>query len=200
LIYLATLAIFSSLSMNLLLSFAVGISSVSSRNIQSDMGKKPLPVFQILIMFLAVLLLWAFFSFLIPLRWRMFSFFFLFFPLSSLACIALERLFKWLFPKLPFDEKKVFSPLTAYDGLVPVSLLLTFVLAGAFSGALVLSFFFAAGNLTAVLVLNEIRRRAFLEQVPLYLKGNPLLLISMGLLSLISTSVGIMAFRLLDAH
>jgi electron transport complex protein RnfA len=76
--------------------------------------------------------------------------------------------------------------------------MLSLALAGSFSEALVLSLSFAVGNLIAIAILNEIRRRSNLERVPRWLKGNPLLFISMGLLALISASAAGILFRILE--
>jgi len=203
-IFLAALAVFSGLSLNLLLSFALGAAGAAGKSIPKGEAKQPLPLLQLGVMFVSVLFLWVFFSFVVPPSWVGFSMFFLFFPLSALVCMGLEfswgRMFSRLFPKaeLPSGAKKVFSAFTAYDGLVPASLILTFILAGTFSGALVLALFFALGNLTAMLILNEIRRRSALERVPHFLRGSPLILISMGLLALVSASVAVIGFRILE--
>ena len=93
---------------------------------------------------------------------------------------------------------KVFSAYTAYDGLVPASFMITFALAENFAGAVVLSLFFALANLAAMLILNEIRRRSALEWVPRCLRGSPLILISMGLLSLLSASAAGICFKILE--
>ena len=197
-IYFAALAIFASLSMNLLLSFALGAAGAVGKSVPKNQVESPLPLLQIFFMFLSVLFLWIFFSFFIPPFWRGFSVIFLFFPLSAVMCLALERCFQRLFPKNDFQSRKIFSAVTAYEGLVPVSLMLTFTLAYTFAGALVLSLFFALGNLVAMRILNEIRRRSMLERLPRSLRGSPLLLISTGLLSLISASVAVIFFRMLD--
>jgi electron transport complex protein RnfA len=108
-----------------------------------------------------------------------------------------ERIFLRFFPSHG-GMKKVYSAFTAYEGLVPASLIITFLVAANFKSALVLTLFFAIGNLVAIIILDEIRRRSTLEWVPHYLKGSPLILISMGLLSLISVSVAGICFRILE--
>jgi len=194
--YLAALAVFSGLSLNLLLSFALGISGKAAFG---DTSSRPLPLLQLGLLFVSVLFLWMFFSALLPPFWRGFSVYFLFFPVSALACMGLESLAARALPKTTGGREKVFSAFTAYDGLVPASLVLTFTLAGTFAGAVILSLFFALGNLAATLVLNEIRRKSTLERLPRCLRGSPLVLISMGLLSLVSVSVAGICFRILEA-
>jgi electron transport complex protein RnfA len=95
-------------------------------------------------------------------------------------------------------EQKVFSAFTAYDGIVPVSLVITLILAANFREAFVLVLFFVLGNVTAMLILFEIRRRSEMELVPRYLRGSPLIFISMGLLSLISASAAGLCLKILE--
>ena len=198
--YLAALAVFSGLSLNLILSFALGAVGAAGKNIPRGGTGQPLPFFQIGLMFISVLFLWLVFSIAVPPYWRGFALYFLFFPFSAVFCMGFEFFYERAFPKLAdsFRARKVFSAFTAYDGLVPASLILTFMLAGTFAGAIVLAFFFAAGNLTAMLILKEIRRRSTLERVPQFLRGSPLMLISMGLLALVSASVAGICFRILE--
>jgi len=204
-ISLAALAVFSGLSLNLLLSFALGAVGVAADTLPKGESKRQLPLFQFGILFVSVLFLWFFFSFVVPPFWRGFAEYFLFFPLSALVCIGLEfvgerMLLRRLFPKTnPLPRlRKVFSAFTAYDGLVPASFMLTFILAGRFADVVVLALFFALGNLAAIVILNEIRRRSTLESVPRYLRGSPLIFISMGLLSLVSASAAGIYFKILE--
>jgi Na+-translocating ferredoxin:NAD+ oxidoreductase subunit A len=138
---------------------------------------------------LSLNLLLVFFEYFLPAFWRGFSEFFLFFPLSALVCMGLERLIERILPRI-FSKfkgmRKSFSAITAYDGLVPASLIIIFIAAEAFTDVLVIALFFVLGNLTAMLTLNEISRKSSLERVPKFLRGTPLILVSMGLLSLIS--------------
>ena len=199
-IFLAAMAVFSGLSLNLIFSFALGVAGAAGKTLPKGETKRALPLFQVGVMFVSVLFLWLFFSFVIPPYWRGFAMYFLFFPFSAMVCMGLEFSSEKAFPKAAASlrARKVFSAFTAYDGIVPASLIITFTLAGTFPGALVLSLFFALGNLTAMLILNEIRRRSTLERVPHFLRGSPLMLISMGLLALVSASVAGICFRILE--
>jgi len=188
---LAALAIFSGLSINLILSFALGIAGPAGET----RSRKGIPFFQFGIMFISIIFLWLLFTIIFPPRWRGFSEYFLFFPFSALACMAMERLINRALPK--FDNK-VFNAFTGYDGLVPVSFLITLGLAENFLQAFVLALFFVLGNLVAMLVLGEIRRRSTLEKVPAFLRGSPLVLISMGLLSLITGTTAVICFKMLE--
>ena len=198
----ASLAIFSGLSLNLLLQFALGTAAAIKDDYPNTEMNRNVPFLQLGILFLSVLFLWVFFSFLVPPFWNVFALFFLFFPLSALVCFALEALakiiFRRFFPQYSNLVKIVYPALTAYEGLVPISLIITITLARSFSAAIVFSLFFSIGNMTAMLILNEIHRRSDLEWVPGYIRGTPLMLISMGFLSIISTAAAIILFRILE--
>ena len=198
-ISLAALAVFSGLSLNLLLSFALGAAGVAADTHPKSETRRQLPLFQLGVLFIAVLFLWIIFSHIMPPLWMGFSEYFLFFPFSALICMGFE-LFreKVLSQKFPKTGVKAFSAFTAYDGLVPASFLITFALAESFADVTVLALFFALGNLAAMLILNEIRRRSTFEWVPRYLRGTPLVLISMGLLSLVSASAAGICFKMLE--
>jgi electron transport complex protein RnfA len=149
------------------------------------------------ILFLSGFFLWMVFYYLLPSLPVAFLEYFLFFPLSALMCLGLEKGISRLFPKA-VEGDGLFPAFTAYDGLVPLALIVTYNLALGFAEALVLSFFFALGNLAAVLILGEIHRRSTLEWTPRRLRGNPLMLISMGLLSLIFGIGAGICFTFLD--
>ncbi|MCL2472097.1 MAG: hypothetical protein FWF26_00315 [Treponema sp.] len=202
-ISLAALAIFSGLSLNLLLQFALGTASVAGDSVIRR--KRELPLFQFGVLFVSVLLLWVVFSCLLPSGWRGFLVYFLCFPLSALACLALELfgervLFRFIPGIHPKSDtiNKTFSAFTAYDGLVLVSLIITLTLSGSFADAFVLSLFFSLGNLMAMLILNEIYRKSTMEMIPRFLRGTPLILVSMGLLSIIFASAAGILFKVLE--
>jgi electron transport complex protein RnfA len=188
-----SLAVFAGLSLNLMIQCALGVSGAAEP--AKDGKRRPLPLFQLACLFAAVFVLWIVYSAILKPLSRGFLDFFLFFPLCVLACLGLEALWKLLFPKKP--AIRVFRALTAYDGMVPVSLIMTVNLATGAADAIVLSFFFAAGCLLSLLILGEIRRRSALEWVPRYIRGSPLALISMGLLSIIFASVAWICLRIL---
>ncbi|MDR3167533.1 MAG: hypothetical protein LBT93_06280 [Treponema sp.] len=186
------LAVFSSLSFNLIVHLGLGMRSIGI----NWSGSKGIPLLQLGVLFLSVPLLWAVFSYLLnPLLFGSADYF-LFFPLSALVCIGLERLLRYLFPAA-MAQRALFTPITSYDGLVPAALILTLRLASVFTEALVLSFGFSAGALLSLLILRGIRRRSVLERVPHFLRGVPLTLLSMGLLALIFSSLAFVFFKAL---
>ena len=197
-IHLAALAVFSGLSLNLLLSFAIGSIGTAGKTFPGE--RRKLPLIQLCILFISVVFLWIIFSYVFPAKWRGFSEYFLYFPLSALTCTALEFLGELLFLRITGKTariRKVFFSLAAYEGLVPASLLITLALAPNFTAAIVLALFFSLGNLTAMLLLYEIRRRSTLEKVPRFLQGTPIVIISMGLLSLIFIAAAGIFFKIL---
>jgi len=200
-INMAGLAVFSALSLNLLLQFALGTAGAAGDIGHKANTKRELPIIQFCIFFVSTLVLWVFFNYLLPGFLSGFSVYFLFFPLSAIVCMGLElfveRGLPRIYPKFT-GLKKSFSAVTAYDGLIPASLIITSIVAETFTDALVISLSFALGNLAAMLTLNEINRRSALEYVPKHLRGAPLILISMGLLSLISAFAAGIFFKILE--
>ena len=198
-IFLISLAIFAGFSLNLFLQFALGITDLVKDNYNESESPtaidREIPFFQLGLLFISVLFLWLFFSFIMPSFWNLFSMYFLFFPFSALVCMGLERLTKTFFLRIVF--KDVFSAQSAYNGLVPAALIITITLARHFGDAVVLALFFSLGNLTAIIILDGINKRSVLEWVPGYLRGTPLTLITMGLLSMISVSVAVVLFRII---
>jgi len=184
---LAGLAIFAGLSLNLVLQFAIGSGPAAKTG--------TLPVYQIICLFVSVVFLWICYTYIFNFISGEFMVYFLFFPFSALLCLGLDKLETILFPKKKYV--RLFKGLTAYDGLVPASLVLTVNMALTFSDALILSFFFASGCLLAVAFMKEIRRRSSLEEIPENLRGMPLAFISMGLLSMIFGSAAWICFRVL---
>jgi electron transport complex protein RnfA len=191
---LAFLAVFAGFSLNLILHFALGAAGAAADH--PGNGKILPSVIQMGILFLSVLFLWVVFYYILPPFSGGVPEYLLFFPLSALVCMGLEKGIFRFFPKAA-EGDRLFSAFTAYDGLASLALFVTYTLALGFAEALVLSFFFALGNLTVVLILGEIRRRSALEWTPRRLRGSPLILISMGLLSLIFGAAAGICFTIL---
>ena len=164
-INIACLAVFSALSLNLLLQFALGTAGTAGDNVHKSNTKRELPLIQFCIFFISTIVLWVFFKFLLAGFWRGFSEYFLFFPLSAIVCLGLELFVERVVPRV-FTKftglKKSFSAITAYDGLIPAALIITFIVAETFTDVLVVALSFALGNLAAMLTLNEISRRSTL--------------------------------------
>jgi Na+-translocating ferredoxin:NAD+ oxidoreductase RnfA subunit len=84
--------------------------------------------------------------------------------------------------------------------MVGSALFLILGLAGGFAEAAMLSFGFSAGAALAVLIVGEIRRRSSMEAVPRCLRGGPLVLVTMGLLSLVCISAAMVFYAVLGAN
>jgi Na+-transporting NADH:ubiquinone oxidoreductase subunit NqrE len=187
---LAALALFSSLSLNLIAQFGLGIQPLSE-----DEGET-LPLFQSGVLFITVLALWVVFSIIITPYMSELFIYFLLFPFAMLGCWALECAAERFIPRV-VPKKRLFSAVSAYNGLAFAALALTLHMAGSFVEAFALSAGFALGILFAVLILNEIRKRSAIENVPVFLRGKPLRLISMGFLAIIFSSTAAILLKAL---
>jgi electron transport complex protein RnfA len=189
---LAALAVFSGISLNLLIQMGIGIR---------DFNREPYRpfrfiLFQWLSLFVSTIALWCLFT-LLPVD---FLKYFLLFPLTA----ALGRLWEFIFCRLFPQEnhkddhgKRLFSMVSAHNGLVMAALLLIERLAGSFYGVLALTAGFSLGFVAAVYILRAILGRFSGETAHSLLRGTPLLLITMGLLALIFSSLSAIFFRLL---
>jgi electron transport complex protein RnfA len=187
---LVTFVIFSSLSANLMLQFGLGVSNAAS----SKKASKELALIQTGIIFTAVVLLWVVFAKVISSGFSGIYAYVLLFPASSLVYDGLESLtFRCLLKK----EKEGESPVSFSGGITAVAVFLSLTAANDFVEAVALSFGFASGVLLAFLILGEIRHRASMEAVPRFLRGKPLTLISMGLLSLVFSRVSLLLFSMI---
>lgn len=185
---LALFAVFASLSMNLILQCGLGARGIT---ISQGAGKPP-PWVKLGVLLVTVVLLWLVFAYVIfSLPLGLFAYV-LIFPLSSLVYFGLEYL------TCRFGLQKsadVDGPVNFHDGLAAAALFMTLHIAGGLVEALTLAFGFTVGILLAFVILGEIRRRSTLEGAPNSLRGTPLALISMGLLSLIFSSAALLFFR-----
>jgi hypothetical protein len=83
---------------------------------------------------------------------------------------------------------------------VGAALFIILGLAGSFAEAVMLSFGFSASTALAVLIIGEIRRRSAMEAVPDWLRGDPLILVAMGLLSLVFISAALVFYAVLGVN
>jgi electron transport complex protein RnfA len=116
------------------------------------------------------------------------------FPVSYIAYDALEYLFFYqILKKSPENECSVSFP----GGITAAAVFICLNIANNFAQAVFLSFGFAAGICLVMIITGEIRRRAALEAVPVFLRGKPLVLISMGMLSLVFSTGALLIFRMI---
>jgi len=178
--------------------------------------------------FISVMLLWLFFSLLQSVLFLGFFEYILIFPVSSLFFTVVEYLTMRLVFKANRREETVsynrfISGLMAGADQVPpngdvslngapvggapvggapvgAALFIVLGVAGSFAQAVMLSFGFSAGTALAVLIVGEIRRRSAMESVPRRLRGGPLVLVTMGLLSLVFTSIAAVFYAVLGTN
>jgi electron transport complex protein RnfA len=210
---LMMLAVFSGLSMNLILQFGLGLSKIAlvenpeSADKINDTGS----IHQTWMLFVTVLFLWLLFSFFRSVIPMGFIEYVLLFPSAYLLFSVLETAVEYFILKkstgqgggLP-PEKGPSADSIHEDGmtngaLAAAALFITLNMAGNFLEAAVLALFFSAGIALAVLIMNQIRLRSEMEAVPQFLRGSPLILVAMGLLSLVFSLAALMLYRILGA-
>jgi electron transport complex protein RnfA len=214
-----TLAVFSGLSMNLILRFGIGLQRIALEEDGEgaslrDSGENAKWVFLVWlgIYFISVMLLWLFFSILQSVLFLGFFEYILIFPVSSLLFTGIEYLARRLLLRTGWRGGTVSLYLmegagggasnnAAMNGaMVGAALFVLLGLAGGFAEAATLSFGFSAGSALAVLIVGEIRRRSAMEAVPRRLRGGPLVLVAMGLLSLVCMFAAMVFYAVLGAN
>jgi electron transport complex protein RnfA len=178
------LAVFSMFSFNLILKFGLGITEIFESRGEGAASDLP----QWLIMFVTVFLSWLVFTFILsPLGLGLFEYFLLF-PLTVFLTLGLESLLSAV-TSGGFAKNRVFSAYSSYSGIILTAMILTLRLADTVTDALILSFCFPIGVFFTKILLRMIRFRGINENVPAFFKGQPLLLVSMALLSLVFSSI-----------
>jgi electron transport complex protein RnfA len=198
-IRLAALGICASLAMNLLVQFGMGLGVLAGD------GEDYLPGFCRIwgsIFFAGLFFLWLLFTYIFAPLGLGFYWYFLLYP-SSAALVrgfeilgSRERIMKFLFPRRWSRQSPPFVRPRGWVESLSLGLLISLHLALNPLEALFLAFCFSLGLIFSLAVLREIGRRSRFEAVPPFLRGSPLALISLGLLSLIFSSASIMFFNL----
>ena len=177
-------AVFSGFAFNLVLKFGLGVREIFENR------EHPLTscLFQWLTMFIAVFVSWLIFTFILsPLTLGFFEYFLLF-PLTVFLSFSLENMLLVLLPK-NLTGNKGFSAYSSYSGLILTALILTLRLADTTPDALILSFGFSSGVFFSIVLLRMIKIRMKNEKIMPVFSGQPLLLTSMALLSLVFSSI-----------
>ena len=188
--WLALLIFFSSISVNLILQCGLGMAGIVKPTAQK------LPFIKTGIGFLSVLILWSFFTYVLsPFALGFFGFI-LFFPAASLVYYLLESFFFGILLKSSPDRE---AAIFFNDGLLGAALFICYNVSGNFIEALAMSFGFSLGILLTLLISGEIRRRSEMEAVPRFLRGSPLILVSLGLMSLVFGSAALVFYRILGS-
>jgi len=192
---LVMLAVFSGLSMNLILQLGLALkgtvfdSIIDREKHLAGMG----------ILFTAIILLWIVFLFVRSVIFLGFLEYMLLFPAGYLVYSGLAYLTNRFILKKDTGQEEVFFPHNALSGgaLIGAALFITLNVADGLLETIVLSLGFSCSTALVYVVVGEIRRRSEMEAVPRWLRGGPLALIAMGLLSLIFCSGALMLFGVL---
>ncbi|MDR0389199.1 MAG: hypothetical protein LBH73_03950 [Spirochaetaceae bacterium] len=173
------LALFAALSLNLVFQFGLGLDSLGR------MGNITVKIFgfRALTLFCSVMTVWIV-IFYMPLSVG-FMGNVLILPLAVLSyCLYGNVLKRFFLAKEDTEEDYTRNG----NGLSLAASYLTLTLASSPIGAAALAFGFSLGLFFFSLIIRKIERRSMLEAVPPSLRGSPLSLISIGLLSLIFSS------------
>ena len=182
---IALFVVFSVLSTNLMLQCGLGIKGVFS---SGDQQIKP-TIKKLTLIFITVLLLWIIFDKIIFSISAELFIYILVFPVGSLAYDGFEFLYNNFILK---KNREKDSPLSFCNGITAAALFICLNIANNFKEAVALSFGFILGILLSIMIIGEIQKRAVLETVPRFLRGSPLVLISMALMSLIFCASAVM--------
>jgi len=184
------LLIYSGFTINLVLQCGLGIRGVADSKSSFNLSA----LIKISLMFLSIIFLWFFFAKVIYSLIQGVFIYIILFPVSVLVYEGLEYLI-WRF-LLKKDEEDV-SFISFASGITAAAVFICINLSNSFTETVILSFGFSSGILIVNLTIREIRRRAALEAVPVSLRGKPLVLIAMGLLSLILTTSSLLLFNMI---
>ena len=189
---LLLLFIYSCFTINIILQCAIGIKGVAESKRAADLNS----IIKTLIMFITILLLWFFFTAVIyPILPGIFIYILLF-PVSALVYSCFEYfIFRFLLKRNPEEESIISFP----GGFTAAAVFIIINISNSTEETVVLAFGFTSGIFLINFIITEIRRRAALEAVPEFLRGKPLVLIAMGLLSLIFTTASLLFFRMISA-
>ncbi|MDR1389163.1 MAG: hypothetical protein LBJ31_04230 [Treponema sp.] len=189
LIETAALVFFASLTLNLILCFGLGTREMTFRERKPSLYN----YYPWGILFLVTSVLGLLFA-AVPAA-GCFSYL-LIFPLTILSGLGAEKLL-FRFVLRGRENPQVFKIGQGYSALLPASLFLANLFVLSAFEILVFSFALSAGGLFAFLCIKEIQKRSFLESIPYSLRGSPVLLVSMGLLSLILGAGASLILRIL---
>jgi len=197
--WLLALAVFAGLSMNLVLQLGIGMREIAfDEKRVPTAGAAPSGIgLRLCAFFASVMVLWLAFSSarsLLPLGFLEYV---LVFPASFLFFSARDRFARLFMPRLIGAGGVLWRDAAGDGAFAGAALFVMLSVAGGFLDAAALSLGFAAGALLAAAIVSEIKKRAEMEAVPRRLRGAPLALVAMGLLSLVFSSVAMMFFDVL---
>jgi len=119
------------------------------------------------------------------------------FPVSYMVYEAFQLvLIRYIIKKNIDKESFVGFP----GGITAVSVFICLNISSGVFQTFILSLGFICGIMLTVFILREIRRHAFLEIIPVFIRGNPMILISMGLLSLVFSVSCLLVLRMIGVR
>jgi len=190
-VHFILLIIFSAFTMNLTLQCALGIRGVAESKVYNRLSS----MVKLGIILISIVVMWILFSKVISVLISGFFIYVLLFPVSYIAYESFEYLvFRQILKKDPKEECFVSFP----GGITAAAVFICLNMAINFFEAILLSFGFTAGIFFVCVIIREIRRRAALEAVPKFLRGKPLAIIAMGLLSLVFSAASLMILRMIS--
>ena len=147
-----------------------------------------------IILFISLMLQWIIFFYLLaPLSLVVFKYFLLL-PLGAVTPSFLLMMFKKISPEKSAGKENVFL-FSHKAGQSLAALLITLSLAGSFRDAFIITSGFSLGAFFAVSVLKAVRFRIERERISPLLRGLPLYLIVLAILSLVFSSIAIIFLR-----
>ena len=184
--------IISAFSMNLTLQCALGIKG----EIESFNCRKTPTIRKLCLIFFSVIFIWFLFSKIIfSIITGIFAYIIIF-PVSFLLYELFEYLFFGYLIKRNMNDKESF--INFPGGITAAAAFICINITGNFLEVLVLSFGFTGGIMLVIFIIVEIRKRAAFESVPVFLRGKPLVLISMSLLSLVFSTASLIILRMIN--
>ncbi len=190
--HLLTLAVTSAFAANAVLQLGLGLRDLVASRKTNTRG----PLVPAVAMFASGVLAWPLFAYAIAPLSLGYLERFLLFPFTVLVGVCVEGLFGRL---RPLGLSPSNSALSAFDGLAFGSAYLCLRYAATAMEAAFVALGASLGYLFCAALLDSIRRRAEVEAVPARLRGAPLILISAGLLALLSLFVASALFAALGA-
>jgi electron transport complex protein RnfA len=184
------LFIISAFTMNLTLQCALGIKGTA----ESKNSGNLINLIKSGIIFLSIIILWLIFSKVIVSISSSIFIYILIFPVSFIIYEGFEFLvYTFLYKNRNEEESFIGFP----GGITAAAVFICMNIADSFTQTLVLSLGFTGGIFLVSAVTREIRKRAALEKVPYFMRGKPLVMVTLGMMSLIFTVGSLLILRII---
>lgn len=186
------LFILSGFTINLMLQCGLGIKGAVECKNPINMEV----IIRTLLIFFTVIFLWFIFSKVFYTLLPGILIYILLFPVCPIVYDGFEFVvFRCILKKDTENDNYISFP----GAITAVSVFLCINIANNFLETVVLSFGFTFGIFLVNVIVREIQKRAAFEAVPYFLRGKPLVLITMGMLSLVFTTASFLFFRMISA-